>query len=359
MAGLVAAFAMWGLAAAPAWALPSTTGTPPQLVSISGPPATVDLEQVDGARWRLHITDDAGVVSGEPQDPDSIDTVSYLAVGPAGTTGDYVLWGTRVSGTDTDGVWDFGPFAEPNPFGSWALHRVHLVSSDGDTVDLYPSLPTFKTISRYGAFYHAQPASDAQTVVAYGRSVTIAGKLQWFFDGVGHPIPRVTVTFWEKVPAVPTFPDGDETKLGTATTDANGSFTFRYVPKHNAFRIYFVAPEGTTPNGFRYLDSIGWTGRIWAQLEVNLWAHSPSAPVGTVIPLNGNVLPNHAGQYVYLQRWTRTGWKTVSSAPIRSSGRWTLTAQPPVRGVSKYRVDKPSDADHRGSTTAVFGLTGT
>ncbi|WP_344932382.1 hypothetical protein [Actinoplanes nipponensis] len=49
----------------------------------------------------------------------------------------------------------------------------------------------------------------------------------------------------------------------------------------------------------------------------------------------------------------------MSSAKIRSSGRFTLAAQPPGRGSYRYRVYKASDALHVYNVTRPFTIVGT
>ncbi|MFI6679760.1 hypothetical protein [Kribbella sp. NPDC050470] len=64
-----------------------------------------------------------------------------------------------------------------------------------------------------------------------------------------------------------------------------------------------------------------------------------SATVGTIVPVNGNVLGPPVGCPVLLQRLTgATQWRGVSTGSVRQSGRFTVTAQPAYKGLIPYRV---------------------
>lgn len=64
-----------------------------------------------------------------------------------------------------------------------------------------------------------------------------------------------------------------------------------------------------------------------------------SAPVGTVVNVNGTFANMIGSVPIQLQRlYGRTQWRTVSSAWVRQSGRFTLTAQPSYKGLIPYRV---------------------
>jgi hypothetical protein len=369
MALAVAAAVVSAPSAAALAALPVATaavGTPPDLTSFSVPAETVDCETSTEVQIFAHLIDDAGIVGGDP-DPDAdLDAYTHVIVNDAGTAGDggYILFGTLVSGTTTDGTWRFGGFCLFKPAGAWQVTRVHLVSRDGDRTDISPASrgfdATFTTVGRFGAFTSMVPASDVDTTVPYGRPKTIKGVLSWYdTGGASTPIPGALLRVWEKVPVTPTFPDGDERLLGTTTTGRDGSWSFTWTPPHNSFRTYVVWDKGTTPAGIRYSDGLGWTQRTNVQVRIGLSSVPRTVPAGTVAPVQGNVVPNKAGSPIYLQRLTPTGWKTVSTATIRSDSTFTLLAQPPVKGAFRYRVYTAGDAMHTGRTTAPFTITGT
>ncbi|WP_134130026.1 hypothetical protein [Kribbella pratensis] len=86
-----------------------------------------------------------------------------------------------------------------------------------------------------------------------------------------------------------------------------------------------------------------------------------SAPVGTIVPVNGVVQGAPSACKVYLQRlYGATQWKTVSPAgSIRSySGKFTLNAQPAYKGLIPYRVYFPKCYNYQAGVSKVFYIRG-
>jgi hypothetical protein len=84
-----------------------------------------------------------------------------------------------------------------------------------------------------------------------------------------------------------------------------------------------------------------------------------SAPVGTIVPVNGNVLGPPVGCPVVLQRlYGATQWRGVSSASIRQSGRFTVNAQPAYKGLIPYRVYFPRCDRYQAGLSRVFYIRG-
>jgi hypothetical protein len=64
-----------------------------------------------------------------------------------------------------------------------------------------------------------------------------------------------------------------------------------------------------------------------------------SAPVGAIVPVTGNVLGATAPCPVLLQRlYGASQWRGVSTGVVRTSGRFTVSAQPAYKGLIPYRV---------------------
>lgn len=84
-----------------------------------------------------------------------------------------------------------------------------------------------------------------------------------------------------------------------------------------------------------------------------------SAPVGTVVLVNGNVLGPPVGCLVHLQRLMgATQWRTVSSGSVRASGRFTVTAQPAYKGLIPYRVYFPTCHRYQAGLSRTFYIRG-
>ncbi|NIK61562.1 hypothetical protein [Kribbella shirazensis] len=84
-----------------------------------------------------------------------------------------------------------------------------------------------------------------------------------------------------------------------------------------------------------------------------------SAKVGTIVPVNGNVLGSPAGCKVLLQRlYGATQWRAVSTAAVRQSGRFTVSAQPAYNGLIPYRVYFPTCYNFHSGVSKVFYIRG-
>jgi hypothetical protein len=84
-----------------------------------------------------------------------------------------------------------------------------------------------------------------------------------------------------------------------------------------------------------------------------------SAPVGTIVPVNGNVLGAPANCKVLLQRlYGASQWREVNANVVRTSGRFTLSAQPAYQGLIPYRVYFPACGRFQVGISKVFTIRG-
>ncbi|MGW1343582.1 hypothetical protein ACWCOV_21220 [Kribbella sp. NPDC002412] len=84
-----------------------------------------------------------------------------------------------------------------------------------------------------------------------------------------------------------------------------------------------------------------------------------SAPVGTVVPVNGSVGGGPANCKVWLQRlYGATQWRSVSSNAVRLSGRFTVNAQPAYKGLIPYRVYFPACQNFQSAVSKAFYIRG-
>ncbi len=83
-----------------------------------------------------------------------------------------------------------------------------------------------------------------------------------------------------------------------------------------------------------------------------------SAPVGTIVPVNGSVLGAPRCKVVLQRLYGATQWRGVSSALIRQSGRFTVNAQPAYRGLIPYRVYFPGCYQYQAGLSKVFYIRG-
>ncbi|MEU4195482.1 hypothetical protein AB0E69_26515 [Kribbella sp. NPDC026611] len=110
-------------------------------------------------------------------------------------------------------------------------------------------------------------------------------------------------------------------------------------------------------------------GRIWDIASLKLFVARPgilsavpsktSAPVGTLVPVTGNVLGAPSSCKVVLQRlYGATQWRAVNTGVVRTSGRFTLTAQPPYKGLIPYRAYFPACDRYQAGTSKPFSIRG-
>ncbi|MFK4083419.1 hypothetical protein ACI2LF_04880 [Kribbella sp. NPDC020789] len=85
-----------------------------------------------------------------------------------------------------------------------------------------------------------------------------------------------------------------------------------------------------------------------------------SAPVGSIVPVNGTVAGAPYRCAVNLQRlYGATAWRTVATANVRQSGRFTVNAQPAYKGKIPYRVSFPRCYNFLAGVSRTFWITGT
>jgi hypothetical protein len=325
----------------------------------------IDLEDPASDRSiRAHIVDSVGIVPGfyDDQSGRGAETETFACVSPVGANnGCYVHAARLVSGTAQDGDWEFDPIGETSLHGTWQIKRLHVVRADDTTADIDPAAlgypTTFRTISRWGAFFaKGSPWVNEDTVLTYGDSLTIRGRAYILDDkSTQYPVGnrRLVVTVQH---ADTPGRDGTEPVAGTTTTKADGSFAVTVHPDQHAFRYYVELAAGTSDDGIRYMDAITYTGRV--DVKVGVWVRSfpASLPARTIGSVEGWTTPL-TNWPVYLQRYYNGAWRLVSTATVRSSGRFTLAAQPP-KGTWKYRVYEPGDATRFANVTPEFTIKG-
>ncbi|MGW6200194.1 hypothetical protein ACWF0M_28905 [Kribbella sp. NPDC055110] len=107
--------------------------------------------------------------------------------------------------------------------------------------------------------------------------------------------------------------------------------------------------------------SVGGQGLVVARPGVVSASPSKtSAPVGTIVPVNGSVMGAPSACKVQLQRlYGASQWRTVGTGAIRSSGRFTLNAQPAYKGLIPYRVYFPKCYNFQAGVSRAFSIRGT
>jgi hypothetical protein len=141
--------------------------------------------------------------------------------------------------------------------------------------------------------------------------------------------------------------EGDFTT--TTLTDTAGSITKKYTA--GDYAICYYVPGKPAP-----IFSAG--ARPTRPGIVTAIPSRTSAPVGTVVPVNGTAQLAYNCP-VNLQRlYGATAWRTVGTAKVRSSWRFTVNAQPAYKGKIPYRVQLPACNNILAGVSKTFYITG-
>jgi hypothetical protein len=233
--------------------------------------------------------------SGDVQDGTWTGSLYVPSTANGTFTVDGVMPGQIIDGSD-------GSMTTPTPFTgpAIAVTGVHLPRIG---VSIIPKVVPF------GTAYQARVAiTDASTGKPYGSRINV--QITWDNACVEH--------------------DGDRYLTNTSGI---------------AERIY-PAAAGDFGNCVRLRGrAFDTAGLGWVVARPGIVGAAPSktsAPVGTIVPVNGTVAGPANRCAVVLQRLTgATAWRGVSQDVVRQSGRFTVLAQPPYAGNVIYRVYLP------------------
>jgi hypothetical protein len=107
------------------------------------------------------------------------------------------------------------------------------------------------------------------------------------------------------------------------------------------------------------IDIIGLGFGVARSTSVSATPSKTSAPVGSVVPVNGVVGGAPAYCKVWLQRlYGATQWRSVSYGIVRTSGRFTVNAQPAYKGLIPYRAYFPGCHGFTAAVSKAFYIRG-
>jgi hypothetical protein len=293
------------------------------------------------------VTVKGGYASTDPQDANITFYVIMRRTGGSGPLTYLVSTDLpRTGGTVQDGTWS-GPVNVPSTAnGTFKVTGVFAGSyfpGSGDMTD--PTPVDGPTLAVTGLHLPKLAASVSPKVVPFGSPYSI----RWAVidAATGKPYgTRIQVFLGNDNGCVEPGPGS------LVRTDTNGiaikSYTAAEGDFGNCLRI-FGAPT----------DKAG-LGLIVARPGiVSATPSKTSAPVGSVVPVNGSVAGAPSNCKVWLQRlYGATQWRSVSSAGIRTSGRFTVNAQPAYKGLIPYRVYLPACYRYQAGLSKVFYIRG-
>ena len=267
-------------------------------------------------------------------DPSLADMPLVVWLKPASGSSSTLIWVLstdlpRVSGTTQDGVWA-GPVYIPSTAngplevfgvttGPLAVYESGPMPADPTPVDLPP------TIAVIGTNLPKITAKVTPPVVPFGSGFTITWAVTNSATGTPYGT-RIRVLLGTDNGC---FSNASGTVLLTSTSGlVTKAYPASAAALTNCLRI-----------GGRPLDIAGRHLLVARPGIVSAVPSATSAKVGTIVPVNGNVLGAPQGCSVLLQRlYGATQWRGVSLGVVRQSGRFTLSAQPAYKGLIPYRV---------------------
>jgi hypothetical protein len=183
--------------------------------------------------------------------------------------------------------------------------------------------------------------SSSQPVAPAGSTVTISGTLD--MPGTASPEPDTPVQLWGRIGAERRF-----AVLGNTTTDSQGGYSFTEANQtYNT--VYFVAT----------LSGQGVKARRTARVNqgvrdaLTIQASATSVLAGQVVTFTGTVIPDKAGEPIYLQKLGKDGeWHTVRVRRVQHNSTYVFRWKFGAPGTFTFRVRTLSDGLNVGARSA-------
>ncbi len=169
--------------------------------------------------------------------------------------------------------------------------------------------------------------NSSDPIIHDGQTVHISGVLDQ--PGTTTAEPSTPVTLFARAIG------GTFMPIAGTTTGTDGSYSFTQMPQNNT--IYQVrttfAPHRDTASLYQGVRDV-----------LTLMPSGTAAKVGQTITLNGTVLPDKAGDVVYLQRLGQDGdWHNVELGIVRSDSSFTFSWTFGNPGTAVFRARIPGD----------------
>ncbi|MEV5960778.1 hypothetical protein AB0L70_03390 [Kribbella sp. NPDC051952] len=314
---------------------------------------SVTLNKASVAVSGLNTVPVTATVKGAYNSTSDPDITLYVVLERTAGTGTKVLMVSTnlplTAGTLADGTWS-GPLNVPSTAnGAFKVTGVSAGKYAPGTGDLFDPTP-----------------------VANGPSITVTGT----------HLPKITA---EVIPAVVPFTK-DPFRIRWTVTDSSTGKPYgtrlKLILETDDFCIKYIGPYETDLS-----DANGVVTKLYGSSVANMsqclmlpgdpgangaltifaprpgivaaTPSKPSAPVGSLVPVNGSVAGAPWLCPVNLQRlYGATQWRTVGTSTVRTSGRFTLTAQPAYVGQIPYRVSLPACKNYRAGVSSTFYVRG-
>lgn len=332
---------------------PAAHADPDPYLTITG--VTLDKTAVAVSGLNLapvKVTVEGGYSSGHPDDEN---TVLNLVLERTGGTGPLEsIFSTdlkRTSGTVEDGVWTGTLNAASTANGTFKVTGV-MTGPFGAPIGGTPVDPTpfnGPSLMVTGTHLPKVTASVSPKVVPFGSPYSI----RWAITDTATGKPygsQIRALLGVDVPCAESSGGGEAVWV---RTDTNGIVTKSYRAS-DADMLNCLQLTGQPYN----------VGGLWLFVArpgiVSAVPSNTSAPVGTVVPVNGSVAGAPYQCKVALQRlYGASQWRGVSTGEVRQSGRFTVNAQPAYKGNIAYRVYFPTCGRYQAGVSKAFVIRGT
>ncbi|NUR95384.1 MAG: hypothetical protein HOV67_09010 [Kribbellaceae bacterium] len=298
--------------------------------------------------YPINVTVKAGYNSPEPGDTNVVLNVILERTGGTGGRQDIVSTAlTRTAGTVTNGTW---------------TGRLNVASTANGT---------FKVTSvMRGPYGGPDPGTPVDPTPYSGQTITVTGTNQPRITASVNPrvVPfgspySITWAVTNSATGKP-YGTGIPIRLGVDAPCAEGGSPLYRTGTNGVITKAYTAADASWMNcAHLYTDPYYIVGQWLFPARPTVVAAAPSrtsAPVGTIVPVNGSVAHMTGWCPVWLQRlYGRTQWRTVSIAKVRQSGRFTVNAQPSYRGYIPYRVYVPACQPFIAGVSKSFTIRGT
>jgi len=180
--------------------------------------------------------------------------------------------------------------------------------------------------------------NSSAPITPTGSSVTISGVL--YEPGTTTPEPNTVVQLWGRNAYQDRF-----AVLADSTTGQDGSYSFPQAAL-STNTVYYVATMPLAHVKRRH------TARLFQGVQdvLTMQPSSNTATVGQTVTFAGTVLPDKAGQLIYLQKLGKNDeFHTVEVRFVRNDSTYQFTWTFGAPGVFKFRARMPSDGANVGA----------
>jgi hypothetical protein len=332
------------LTAGTAEAAPTTTV---DNVTFSAPSLTVSGLAMKAQTVTAHVV---------PSEPLNAYLFHLTSTGGIGTLRAIDVTSVLTSGSAADGTRSATFYVPSTADGTWTLTNVVELSAGAEPTTDVTGAPTFTVHGTHqprlsiGVVPNAYPSTSG---VIKGRLIDSDTHLGMAGVPVGYAMDTSCIN-WQGDGGY-----GPSEFLVSKKTDSNGYYSF-------------------SPYALDMLQCVGIWGAVrhnsdgYSMYPVYRLFHSPVKPaiaaspassssrVAQSVTVNGTVrAPAHAGLGVVVQQLHgRTAWRDVATTTVRSSGRWTSSVKPTVKGRNVFRAITTVAPGYLAGTSSTFTITG-